>query len=67
MIQEFKLIQELDPKLFNKACSEAIKEGFIFVGQLVITGLGQGQFMYTQQWAKGIEANQENELPTDKS
>ena len=50
-----KLIQSTDRDQFQKLCNEAVEKGYMFVGQVVITGLGQGKFMYTQQWAKGTE------------
>ena len=58
-----KLIQSTDRDQFQKLCNEAVEKGYMFVGQVVITGLGQGKFMYTQQWAKGAE----DEVQPDKS
>ena len=40
---------------FAELCKIAINDGYMFIGQMIVTGLGQGKFMYTQQWAKGSE------------
>jgi len=60
---KIRLIQADTIEDFATLCESAIVDGFMFVGQLIITGLGKGEFMYTQQWAKGIE----DALPQDKS
>jgi len=57
-----KLIQANSVAAFDKLCQSAIEDGYMFVGQVLLSGLGKGEFMYTQQWAKGTE----NALPEDK-
>ena len=48
---------------FAELCKTAINDGYMFIGQMIVTGLGQGKFMYTQQWAKGLE----DALPEDNT
>lgn len=60
-----KLIQADSSAEFDKLCQQAIEEGFMFVGQVCISGLGQGKFRFTQQWAKGIEDEVEPVKPAE--
>jgi hypothetical protein len=50
-----KLIQAGTIQEFDSLCEKAVEDGFMFVGQVIMCGLGQGKFLYTQQWAKGAE------------
>lgn len=67
------MIQAHSLEDFAKLCEQALNDDFIFVGQVVITGLGKGkdgqpQFMYTQQWAYGAqEVLGEDEIQPDNT
>ena len=60
-----KLIQANSVDAFDKLCQAAIEDGFMFVGQVLLSGLGKGEFMYTQQWAKGTEDVLSDDKPKD--
>jgi len=49
---EYKVVQGTTTTDFERECEKAHEEDFMFIGQMVITGLGQGNFMYSQQWVK---------------
>ena len=48
----FKLIQSESKEKFDRACEKAIEDNYIFTGQVIMSGLGGGKFLYTQQWIK---------------
>ena len=66
-MKPFIVIQSNSKEGFEDACKKASEDDYIFCGQMVITGLGQGKFMYSQQWGKGIAEpiNEEDELSGD--
>lgn len=52
---KIRILKADNVKDFAELCKQAVADGYMFVGQMNVSGLGKGQFMYTQQWAKGIE------------
>lgn len=60
---KIRYIQAENLEDFATLTKTAIGDGFMFVGQMIVTGLGNKQFMYTQQWAKGLE----DALPEDNT
>lgn len=60
---KMRLLQSDTIEGFAEVSEAAINDGYMFVGQLIITGLGQGKFMYTQQWAKGVDDEVQRDNP----
>lgn len=59
---KLRIVQANTLKEFEQKCEDAIGKDYMFLGQVIITGLGQGKFMYTQQWGKGIQPEKEEEV-----
>lgn len=59
---KIRIIQAEDLESFGKLIKAAIDDNYLAYGQMVITGLGNKQFMYTQQWVCGTEEEKEYAL-----
>jgi len=49
---EFRIIKDTSPVEFSKKCEKAHDDDFIFTGNPIIMGAGQGKFIYLQMWYK---------------